>query len=409
MNKNIFLCITGILLLLTYFPGVRPAPALEALNTSQMRSVEGRAGINLETHLSMSADALELIDPDGSNLGPGGGSSGELELGGVTLSNGGSANYTQFTLDVDGTDGVVLDIPSSDANWEIDFNQVSFPNDAGELHFNNVDVTQSRLEVGPDADGLTLDGEINVSLNSITYRQDATNHPDAQNQAGMLVLDNPTFAGGSYTFYEDIQFDDSHGIIFPVPGSSFDFSISKICTHWGSGAWGESENCGGGGMPTIARNVQFNSVSFPGDSELYLQGAGKGLTIDGQIELEIGSISLTDNSGTPQDGTAGTATFNNIRFTDASNDNTDGQFVGEGAGGDPVEFSSPAEFHIDGDRGAFLKMPGFDISGGSFDEPANELYIQNMGVGGACNSNCGDWSVRNLDLSGSWMNLEGRN
>lgn len=400
-------------LIVLFFP--QPVKGeLDALETDELRDVQGRQGINLQVDLNATADYLELRDDNGTSLGPASENPGALRLGDFSLDNGGSGNFTTMSLDVDGNNGVVFSIPSSDANFNFDVSTLTIPDDpssssldgnynAGGLDVGDIDITGSDLEITGRDEGISVDGTI--VLNADYFRYD-----DGDGGSGQLLFVSPSLeTGGSYNFSGVTLDFDENGVVFQPPTSPFTLTSSAACVV-------DSNNNTCNYSP-FAENLRLDDFELLGSSTLVISGTGSGsngdngLMFDGQIGFEADYIQLEDCTGTPQksatscsDSNAGTVNFSDIRFTDASSG------IGNSGGGNPVSFNSPAELHVDGEEGLFLQLPGFDTSGTSFGSPANELYIENMNVGeGTYCSTCGDWSVRNIDTSGSWVNLQGRN
>jgi hypothetical protein len=388
---------------------------LQSLSTNQLRSVDGQQGLNLQLSLDASADFLELTDPDGTTTGPGSGTAGALRLGGFNLSNGGSSNFTTLTVDADGSDGIALEIPSSDNSFELNVSQLTVPDDpsssnldasvdAGRINFAGIDLTNTTFELTGKGDGLSIDGELPfINASTMNYTGDSSD--DAILALEDVAISDFGNASSQYDFTGlEIDFDEN-GIAIVPPSQSFSLSSSGICLYDFSMSSCNSED---DERPMI-ETLEVDDLGFDGSTFL-VGGTGSGLEFNGELKFSIDEITLNDD-GTPNNSTDGEVIFNSIHFTSISSSSQ----VGFDDSGGAVSIESPAEFHVDGDEGVFLELPGFDTSGASFDNPANELYIQNMSVGGACSagspngSACGDWSLRNVDMGGSWINVSGRN
>lgn len=388
---------------------------LEPMDSDQLRAVDGRQGLNLQFSLDASADFLEFTDSDGTFSGPGSGTAGALRFGDFSLTNGGGSDFTTITVDADGSDGLVFEVPSADAGFDLAIDRLTVPDDpssnslnssydAGEVDVGNIDVTGSNVEVSGRGDGLNLEGTIDASADYLRY-------DDADGGSGQFLLETPSMGTDSnddgapdspYSFSGlSVDFDEN-GIAFVPPSESFFLNSGGICMVDGT-------SCGGTNY--IAENLEIDDLSLD-QSSIFVRGTGHGLEFDGQVRFTMDQITLQDSDGTPQNSASGTVIFNNIHFTSIPSTTEVG--FNDSGGAASFDFNEPA-LHVDGNEGVFVELPGFDTSGATFRNPANELYVQNMSVGGACTagspngSNCGDWSLRNVDMGGSWINLRGRN
>jgi hypothetical protein len=360
-------------------------------------------------------DEIRYYDRNGEAQDQNAGSAGVLELSNFQLRNrGGPAEDFDngIELDVDNTDGIVATIPSeqnpepdgSEGNgnarpasvgMDLQVNDVrvgdpsSNPpgNSFGQFWIENFSMTgfngnQSRIQVQPNGNGLTIDGRIFFNAHRIAWQNEnanATAQLGATYGAGEFRLHNGSNNPVNFSDLS-IGFDDPDGVVIDMTPTQFTVDIPH--TDLGNG---------GPGVGVFFEDMRFGFQSS-GENVWKFGGHGEGITADLDLEFDIYDLDLVDNDGTPSNGSAGT-----VRF---------------GAGGTEIELGSvsnetdPAPLTgltIDADpnRGLVLGLPD-----GNFQLQLNDLAVGQRG--GSFGASMGSIHIEDLNfLNSSEIALRG--
>lgn len=208
--------------------------------SAEIRLTEQGDGISADLDLVLDVTSLDLVDPDGTsdNTNSGvvrfSGGSADLDVGDGCC---GTANLTGLTLNADGSNGLVVELPSG--NFDVLVDEIllgennsgtheNFGTSLGSIEASEVNLDGSQLEATGGGSGVDLDLELQVSATDVRIGDD-----DGWNggSTGELVADDleVTVDNGSGSPAQmTLDADGSRGAVVGLSDASLDLSTATV-------------------------------------------------------------------------------------------------------------------------------------------------------------------------------------
>lgn len=284
----------GIVFLLL---GVSPADAeLHKLNASDMSNVTGRTGLSLDIDLDAGANSFGFTDPNGESSG----NQGTLILNNPNAQSGifSPSTLTNFTLNADGSQGLVLGAPAGRFSFGADgvcvdgtaANDCSGAPSIVTPQFYGLNSSGSELRIDGRGEGLGVDANLDLTFEAVQFMDGDAAYP--------LFFDDVSLTSSSFLTDLLINADGTDGLVVSAPSGTLDAQVNRVCSSDFFGSGDCSSNVYG--------ELQAQTLDVSG-SELQLRGHGTGITADADLSLSVGEIHYVDRNGagTGNDGYLG--------------------------------------------------------------------------------------------------------